>query len=93
MSAVSNYTYDEAIYQRRAADGFIFHNQRTGGDKLKRLLLFDTKYQKLNKIYNETHVLNAISDYYGGAVNTSRLTGNSDPGDGSKVCDKKDGLT
>lgn len=70
VSTVTNFTYNEDIYQRRSADGLIFHNQKGMGN-LKRLLMFDTKYAKASKSHNSSQVISAISDYFGVRMNSS----------------------
>lgn len=64
ISMVSNYSYDESLYQKKAKHGLIFHNEKS--PKSKRLLVFDTNFEKTNNQNNISYIFDGISDYFNG---------------------------
>ncbi len=64
VANVHNYTYNEGVYQRRGIDSLIFHNQKTSLSDIKRLLVFDTKYQKTNKSKDLRLIFEGVGRYF-----------------------------
>ncbi len=63
IANVQNYTYNEGVYQKRDMDSLVFY-QKSDLNEIKRLLIFDTKYQKTNKSKDLKPIFEGVGQYF-----------------------------